>query len=238
MIYSDVERVSKYWEKEIYLEKNIDLEIAKKILYLKRKCLHKVQTQEWTIEEYKQFTNVVKKMKLYAFTNFYDLADAYLDLTKEECYEEMQYLNSTGLIHPTTKNNCFYELMAQSIYELRGKILGLGRIEIIEETGDHIQKFEKEITMYEDILAQLKDSNSQYYNSLKEVFELFIHKSVKNPQLKEKILNMEYMIINPNISYVRKRLAILNKQMSSFKNHVGNAHCKEIAVTYSKTNQV
>lgn len=216
-------KVGKFWDETKYLENNIDVELAQKILSLRQKCLDKVTKKEWTLEEYKQFSKVIRKMMIDRFLTFYNLANLYLDLSIEECHTEINYLNQSGLINPSVSSNSFHELMAKSIYDFNGKILSLTNIILTEEEKrDRLLDNEHKIMAYKDILAQLKDPNSYYTNTLKEIFREIVETAVQNPKLKSNILNMESQIISCRIKNIRSIIEHLNCQLETKKTTITN----------------
>ena len=218
MLICDETRVVKFWDNEALLEKNSDNNSANKILSFKRKCFKKVSAGELSMDEYREIETFVKNMFVNRFVDFYDMAILYLDLNKEDCYHEVQHLNSMGLVSNVDEFNSFYKLMMTSIFELHSKILSLGSVKVTHEEINPSEDILERIQLYNDLLSELKNLDSDYVNLLKEVYEDFINLYVKNADLREKMLTLDYKIINVKAKYIRTILANENRKIVMRKN--------------------
>jgi len=219
MIFYNYSKIGNFWDKDNLLEAQQEVNTARKILTLKRRCLEKVKNQEWSEDDYKKFTLVVRKMNINRFLFFYDFCMLYLDLSNEECKKEIEFLNNSGLIYVTTKSNSFYELMASSISEFSAKVANLSQICINSDEKDIYARFENKIKYYETLLNELNDRNSDYTKVVLETFSSFIDSTVENKELKKKILSMENIIIDSKIKIVRNQLEKVNMSLENNKKH-------------------
>lgn len=216
MVFYNHYKIGAFWNKDLLLEENKEVGVARKIIYLKEKCLNKLETGEWTKDEYEKFTMAVRRMNVGRFIGFYDLAILYLELTNEECREEIEYLNNSGVINLNNKSGNFYGLMVDSIGELSAKIVSLSKLAISSEEKDIFVRFDEKREVYESILTQLNDPNSDYTNMIKETFACFVNKSVNNDSLKEKVLAMESVFVESQKKYIR---TYLNEVIRQFENN-------------------
>ena len=210
-------RITKYWQDESLLNKNIESELARKIISLKKKCLEKLENNEWTKNDYICFEKFIKKMRVNRFLSFYDLLTLYMDLPKCMCDIEINKLNEFDFINPTLKSDTHSELMVSTVYELYGQFLRLAQNPINESENDIYLDIDEKINMYQDIYNQLHDSNSEYYKLLKETFQNFVSKLVVNEELKANILNLEYIIFNKKIHHTNHALAKVNRAKENRK---------------------
>ena len=155
MIFYNYSKIGMFWDKDNLLEAKSEINIAKKILTLKRRCLEKVKNHEWSEDNYKKFTSVVRKMSVNRFLFFYDFCMLYLDLTNEESYKEIKFLNNSGLICVTSKSNSFYELMATSISEFSAKVANLSQVCMEPDDKDMHARFDNKVKYYENLLEEL-----------------------------------------------------------------------------------
>lgn len=213
------DRVSRFWDDEQKLKKNLyNDQVAWEIYTFKNRCLEKIVDGEWTVEEYTEFEKYIKRMLVSRFTDFYDLAMPYLDLSKEKCEAEIEYLSGLDFIKPNVKNNSFHQTMASSIFELNSRIMSLGTVPVTEEEKNLPTEPEKKSKIYEDIILELRDEDSDYVKVLKEVYKDFIDVAVKDPELKEKIMDLDYKIVDSRIKFVRRALSRNNRFIQSQKN--------------------
>lgn len=228
MQYYENNKVGKFWDETECLEKETKEILAKKILSLRQICLEKLENQEWTIQEYNDFIYIVKRMKLSRFSRFYDLIILYLNLSKEDCLLEIEKLNKSGLIRPTITTNSYTELLAKSVNDFYGKILSLTSVQLTEaEKGDRLLDNGHKRVFYNDIMAQLKDPNSDYVGIIRETLKNMIELAVEKQEIKEELLKLETEIINVRINTVRSKLEIIERQNYIKKSLVSNTHCKQ-----------
>lgn len=227
MLVFDETRVVKFWDNEVLLEKNLDNDAAKKILSFKKKCFEKIEAGELNIDEYHEIEMFVKKMLVNRFVDLYDIVMLYLDLSNEECRAEIEHLSNLEFIKYNVKSNAFYELMMSSIFELQSRILSLGSVKVTEEEINLPEDVEEEIEVYNDLMQQLKNPESDYVNLLKEVYRDFITTSVKNADLREKMLTLDYKIINSKMKFIRTFLISANRKLTLRKTIDVNSYRSE-----------
>ena len=229
VIFAD-SRVSTFWDNDALLEKNKDQEAAWKMYYLKSRCLEKIVDGEWTVEEYRQFEKPIKKMSFSRFIDFYDFIILYLDLSNKECQDEIKHLSQLDFIKRNLKHDSFQEVLVSSVCELQNNIFSLGRLPITEEEKKLTFNSDNKVSVYNDVLAQLKDSNSDYTNTLKNAYYDLMRQAVKNPELREKINALDYKLINIKKRNIRNSISKAVHASEMKKVSDANAHEIEIFI--------
>ena len=217
MINFHGDKVNNFWDNERLLEKNKEEEVIVKIVSLKQKSLNKLNNNEWSQEEYNRFIVFIKNIRLDRFNDFYDFINLYLDLSRDESIIEIEKLNSLEFIKPKIKTSVFAEVFAAYVYEFNGQILSLAQRALTSEENDITIDIKDKVSMYEDMIVQLNNPESDYSKLLKDLYADIIEKSVVNIELKSKLLSLDSKTINSKIRYVRRQLTKYNRILETEK---------------------
>lgn len=178
---------------------------TKLIISYKNKFLSKVNTGEWTEDEYKKFSSGIKKMYIEAFINFIDIFDCFLELTKEEVLDEINNLIEKGLIKNDTDVNIGF--LSNAIVEICSRILSISYVCLNEDEKKANLTHKQHVELYSLVLEQLNNQDSDYVNLLISIFEEWTNKYISNEKLKTVILNKKEFIIKNKQIRVRKQLS-------------------------------
>ncbi len=200
-------KVGKYWE---YTEDQALIEnnkIALGIVEFRKKAENKVLIGEWTEEEYKKFSNTIKRIIANKFYEFIDIAVALLETTKEEIKEEIVFLSQTNFISNKT-NASSAEKLANLIYTIQIKLFSISNYNLTEPEKSIIDSLDEKIKLYEDIIIQIQDPTSEYYKLYEEFYKEWVNKTFNDENIKNLLLSQQVKIIKrkqKNInSYLRK----------------------------------
>lgn len=196
-------KVGKYWE---YTEDQALIEnnkIALGIVEFRKKAENKVLIGEWTEEEYKKFSNTIKRIIANKFYEFIDIAVALLETTKEE----IVFLSQTNFISNKT-NASSAEKLANLIYTIQIKLFSISNYNLTEPEKSIIDSLDEKIKLYEDIIIQIQDPTSEYYKLYEEFYKEWVNKTFNDENIKNLLLSQQVKIIKrkqKNInSYLRK----------------------------------
>lgn len=199
-------RIGKKWDilDEQITDKTSDEE--KLIVLYRNKFLAKVDSGEWTEKEFKNFSFTIKKMYIEAFIDFTGILDCFLELSKDDTLEVMNSLIEKKFIKSEDEINISF--LANVIIEICSKILRISYMNISEDEKKVNLSHEELVGVYNSVLEQLDDPNSDYVNLLISTYEEWANNYFSNKKLKDVILSKKEFILKNKQERIRKQLGI------------------------------
>lgn len=189
-------KVGTFWEYPIEKINEKTPEEIKIIINFKEFLLSKVQNNEWTSEEYDHFSRAVRSFGIRKFIDFVDVAYLLVNLNKQESEKIVSDLGSDHIFFTSINNKSKIHDLAEVVNFIQSKLLSFTKICLTtEEKEIKSYSLEERIEIYESLLAQIQNPESDYLKMLKDVYKSWIEKSFCNQNLREVLLNYEAKII-------------------------------------------
>ena len=188
--YNNVVRIGNFWDYPIeFVNEKTNPGLIKLIL-CREKIWRKVENNEWTEADYDSFSKIIKKTHLDIFVNFFDIVDFFINLDKEELIKVVENLINNDVIRDINLDESIICITANVIIKLQAKIMSIVLLSLSEEA----KKSEDLIKVYEDLLIDLDNPNSEHQIIFNSAFSDYINSNVQNNELKEIILNYSQKI--------------------------------------------
>lgn len=202
-------KVTGFWNYPIEKVNNETQDEIKMIVEFRERSLNKVKIGEWTEEEYKHFSSVIKTITINKFIELFDIADMLLELPREESKKEILHLTGHAFFNHSEDGKSDIHKLAFLISDLQAKLFSISNLPLTEEEKNNNQSVDKKIEVLEEILSEIKDDDSDYTKLFKETFNLWVLETFENEELKKVLLKQEEKLITiktKNINNALKRI--------------------------------
>jgi len=198
-------KVGTYWEYSIEKINEQTPEEIKIIVGFRELLLNKVKNNEWTSEEYNHFSGTVRSFKIRRFTDFVEVAYLLVNLNKKESEKIVSDLASDNIFFTNINNKLKIRDLAEVVNFIQSKVFSFTRICLTKEENEiNSYSLEERIEICENLLIQIQNQESNYINTLKEVYRSWVEKNFYNEKLKQVLLNYEEKIIIKKENYVKE----------------------------------
>lgn len=223
-------KIGRFWDypKEMINDKTP--EEIKIIIDYREKALNKVETLEWTKDEYKHFSSTIKVISIKRFVNFIDVASVLLEMPRKVSQKEIDYLFMDHFFLSNIKNKSKIHDLAELILFIQSKLYVISNLPMTEDEKDVTQNrdltrpIEEIIEIYENLFSQIQDVNSDYITILKEFYREWVNKNFNNQELKDVLLIQEQKIIDLKEKKIREHLRNYKNVYGAKKNMAINSY--------------
>lgn len=204
MLYNADTKVGKYWDyPKDKIGDDTPIEIRSIREYQDYLLMKK---REWTEDDYRAFSSMIKQFRLSDFVNFITLHKEILNLSLEEMLAEINNLSEKKILLLKPENGSEYSMIAIMAVEIQRRVKQFSTYTIFKCGVDPNGSIEKKIAGYQQVLEELQSTDSHYRQFILSFFNEWVNQTFQSNSLKKSILTMQDYILTANIKYLRKRI--------------------------------
>ena len=213
-------KVGKYWNDSGNEINEDTLPEIKNVYEYQTQLLKKIEQEKLSIEDYNKFSSVIRQVLLSDFSKCFNIHQAILEISLEDALIEVINLLNKGIILPNPKRDNPYVMIAEMSVEIQRRVLQFSSCVISQNNVNVTNHIEDKVQQYQQILVELQNNDSDYYQFIITSFNDWVHQTFRNDSLKNAILSMQNYIIEGNIKRIKHKIKAESAILAKSKNEI------------------
>jgi len=223
-------KIGKFWD---YEKEKINKETKEeiiKIVNFRELVSTKVDTKEWTEEEYMHFTSIIKQLRLKVFLEFIEVANTIVQMPQLNCYKELINLLNKKLLETSPDYKSIPHMIAYTISGIESRLFSISLAPIAEEETHINESIGDRISFYEELYKELNNKDSIFTKCFEETFDKWVNDNFTTTELKSILLDQKQHLINIKKNNIKLRIKTLYSKQAIIKESPISRFKKEVKI--------
>ncbi len=197
-------KVGRYWDYDQKNKNKIVNDEIRMITEYQKMAFQQVLNGTWSEEEYNHFSSEIKQVYIYHFVSFIDLYKSVFNIAYPEMLKELSNLLNNKVLRPSLNYKSIPQLIARADRDLQSRLMSFSKMPFIEEEKGPYNSDEEKLEIYQRILKELKNPDSDYNQLFQMALVAWVEENIKNDELKNVILANADILLQMKIASVKQ----------------------------------